>query len=92
MSMTNHGVRYLIDLLTEQFDNVDGLYINFKIQEPTKKNEGLTLRDSSFYALVGVGEDPNTYTVCRDFDEDCDDVKDKEGCYEYDPCGDCPYL
>jgi hypothetical protein len=31
--------------------------------------------------------------VCRDFDEDCDDVADKVKCYLYDPAkGMCPYL
>lgn len=30
---------------------------------------------------------------CRDFDEDCHDIKDKVHCYLYDPAkGMCPYL
>jgi hypothetical protein len=30
---------------------------------------------------------------CRDFDEDCEDVCDKLGCWLYDPSqGWCPYL
>jgi len=31
--------------------------------------------------------------TCRDYDEDCQDVKDKIHCYLYDPAkGMCPYL
>lgn len=31
--------------------------------------------------------------VCRDFDEDCDDIADKVRCYLYDPAkGRCPFL
>jgi len=30
---------------------------------------------------------------CRDFDTDCADIKDKVGCWLYDPAqGWCPYL
>lgn len=31
--------------------------------------------------------------ICRDHDEDCEDIADKVHCYLYDPAkGRCPYL
>ena len=34
-----------------------------------------------------------TEVVCLDFDEDCEDVKNKVNCWLYQPeCGLCPFL
>lgn len=55
----------------------------------TYRRQLMTKLADKIEALEGRKEPPR----CRDFDEDCDKVRNKLNCYLYDPAkGYCPYL
>jgi len=51
------------------------------------------MSDTEIKDRPAKAEQPSRVPVCRDHDEDCDDIADKVSCWLYDPCkGRCPFL
>ena len=43
--------------------------------------------------VYGLHSNGEYFRMCKDYDGDCEDVKDKSWCWMDDPCqGICPYL
>jgi len=90
---SDYAMSYLIGLIREQFEAVDGVDCSINYMKEYMKI-GSNWDGAHMWMLVGLSESiDHARDTCNDFDQDCTDIEDKQHCYDAGhDCGICPYL